>query len=322
MELKKRSGTCTEEIFWECVGEIGWRNKPDAHDVKRACLMAWTPEFGSSFSRMFGVRKSQVYKRFIQYENEGLSEIERGEYYLGDDGFDDFCSHIVGLGRETFIREMENPRKMFERACDGDYFESFSYCIPHDVNRGTTWEWWVEMHRYPTTKEEFESDHRYPTDKRESFEGFMVRIRRQHKDWQMGDWAYLDPDHYACRSRFYGDCCGAFVNALSNQESLTRYEQLALEFATMLMCYFGALDLGKTEDALEASEEALRAWWSLFHIDEDLGALREAHASLLPTRGNHTCGGENLINDHRLYMGGLEGFECRHHLKLIREASV
>jgi hypothetical protein len=30
-------------------------------------------------------------------------------------------------------------------------------------------------------------------------------------------------------------------------------------------------------------------------------------------------GGENTINDHRIYMGGLSGFKCQHHYKLLKK---
>ncbi|MHC4432399.1 MAG: hypothetical protein ACYTBS_11215 [Planctomycetota bacterium] len=320
MELKKRSSSCTEDNFWECVAEIGWSKDVDTSLAKRACLIAWTPEFGKSFREILEKRESEVYRRFLEFEKMDLSKRERDMYYMGDDSFGDFCSHVVGMGREVFMEEMENPRKLFERAKDGKYWEKFSYCIPYEPHPDTTWEKWVEMHRYATTEEEFEAERRY-RDSDESFEEYMDNIRRSHKDWQMGDWAYLDPGHYVPLARRYHTRCGALVAALSSQESLTKEERQALDFATMLMGYFGALDLGKTEAALEASEGALQAWWGLYHIAEDLGALRKAHIDLLPMVSG-VYGGENTINDHRRYMGGLEGFGCRHHLKMIREAAA
>jgi hypothetical protein len=284
-------------------------------------LIAWAPEFGKSFREILEKRESEVYKRFTEFERMDLSKRERDLYYMGDDSFGDFCSHVVGMGREVFMEEMENPRKLFERAKGGDYWEKFSYCIPYEPRPESTWEEWVKMHGYPTTEEEFEADRRY-NDYDESFEEHMDTILRNYKDWVMGDWAYLDPEHYVTLARRYHTRCGGLVAALSSQESLTKEEQWALDFATMLMGYFGALDLGKTEAALEASEEALRAWWGLYHIAKDLGALRQSHVDLLPMSSDGPYGGENTINDHRRYMGGLEGFKCRHHLKLIRDAAA
>jgi len=87
----------------------------------------------------------------------------------------------------------------------------------------------------------------------------------------------------------------------------------------MLTRYFNLLVNEKTEEALAESESALRAWWGLYHLAENVGAFRSAHKDLLPMVGNGTYGGENLINDHREFMGGISGFKCKFHLKEIQQ---
>lgn len=324
MELKKRTGKCTEGVFWECVSEIGWSNKngPDSTYVKRACLKAWTPEFGSSFRDILWEREGEVSRRFSTLERESLSDEERGEYYLGDDGFGDFCSHVVGMGKAVFEDELENPRKLFERARGSDYKEKFSYCIPHEANPQSTWEKWKEMHGQAadTTEEEWKKEwesgrYGYSDD---TFEDYLERSRRQHIDHQIGDWSYLDPGHYVPYAKRYHRLSAAFVSELSHAEVLTKDEACALDFATLLMNYFESLVNGDTEVALGISDEATRAWWGLHYIDEDLGALRKSHAALLPMAGS-PYGGENTINDHRIYMGGLPGFKCKEHYNFLRE---
>jgi len=325
MEMKKRSGPCTEDLFWDCVAEIDWASKPKTDQAKRAILLSWTPEFGAEFSKLLEQKERKVCKTFLAYEREELSERQRDQYYLGDDGFGDFCSHVVGMGREVFEAEVENPQKLFERACERNFKEKFSYCIPDAPSPDTTFETWVKMHRYPITQEDYDAEKRYDLnclgDEDETFEEHMELIRRTHRDWQLGGWAYVDPGHYVPRAKSLHARAAAFVAAFEEGEELTRREGEAVVFATMLMHYFAAVVDGKTEEALLGSEEAMRAWWSLYYIDRNVGALRRQHSDLLPMAGGE-YGGENLINDHRVFMGGLDEFKCRHHLNLLIEAST
>ncbi len=324
MKMKKRTGNCTEDIFWECVSEMGWDGGDGWDATKRECLFAWSPEFGSSFREILEAKELEVCSRFVDFAENNLSRNERDEYYLSDDGFGDFCSHVVGLGREVFVEEMENPRKLFERARDGDYQEKFSYCIPDKGEPDLSWERWVKMHAPQGVtsedewKKEWEASGYGEPD--EIFEDHLDKMRRQLVDYQLGDWSYLDPGHYVPLSKRYHRRCAAFVADLAGLETRTCSEQDALGFATLLMHYFYALIEGRTEEALEASEEALRAWWGLHYIDKDLGALRKFQAELLPMAGNGMYGGENSINDHRIFMGGLPKFKSRHHYKLFLES--
>lgn len=317
MKMKKRTGKCTEDIFWDCVSEIGWKDKDEPHPnrVKRACLIAWTAEFGSSFWEILGEKEGEVSRQLSNYQ----PRFSDGEYSLGSDSFGDLCSHVVGLGRVTFQDEMENPQKVFWRARDENFREKFSYCIPHEANPQTTWEKWMEMHGAADEKsweEEWESGRYGHHDA--TFEEHVERTRRQHVDHQLGDWSYLDPGHYVPMAKRYHSLSSAFVAEMSSLEAPNNDEKAAMGFAALLMAYFGALVDGNTEDALSASDEALRAWWGLYYIDKDLGALRKVHAELLPmSEGQY--GGENTINDHRIYMGGLPGFKCQHHYKLLQE---
>lgn len=325
--MKKRIGTCTEDIFWECVSEIGWNDASSVNtgQAKRACLVAWTPEFGNSFREILGEKEGEVSRCFAELEKRGLSADERDEYYLGGDGFGDLCSHVVGLGRETFEDELRNPRKLFERVRDSKYQEKFSYCIPYEANPQTTWEKWVEMHapdgnpNLEAWEEKWEQGGFGCSD--ETFEDYLERSRRQHLDHQLGDWAYMDAGHYAPLAKRYHRRSAALVAHLTEIDSPTADEQNALGFAALLMHYFGALVDGETEKALEASEEALRAWWGLHYIDEDLRGLRRSQADLLPM-SDGLYGGENTINDHRIYMGGLKGFSCRAHYDALKRSDA
>lgn len=317
MELKKRTGLCTEDAFWECVAEIDWPANNEKGMTKRECLIAWTMEFGVSFRKIMETKQSEVYDLFSEFERNELTSSQRSKYYLGDDGFGDFCSHVVGCGQEVFETEMEDPMELYKRACKSDYVECFSYCIPYEPSQpGATLDEFLEARKYPKTEEEWEGSYYFRD--YDSYEGFTRMLNRECRHAQIGDWQMLEWEHYAQWAEPNHSHIAAFVAEIVDPSP---WESKALEHATLLMKYLGDLLNGKTDKALAASASALEAWWGLYYIAKDMGELREKHAELLPMISLGQYGGENLINDHRIYMGGLEGFKCQHHLNLCRKAA-
>jgi len=317
MGITKREGECTEGVFWDCVAEIGWPVKSTTL-TKADILRAWTPEFGTSFRKLMEAKVSEVYN-IVEREERRLDEnmtrsTTRDSYYLSDDGLSDFCNHIVGMGWAVFNDETRHPEKLFKRAAARDYEESFSYVVPYEPSwQGKTFEEFAEGMGYDLQEENF-SSHRMDD---RNFEEYMASIRESYMETTRGDWRNIEAEHYARWAERILPYCAAFLAELEPTTPV-QDEQMAAEFASVLTRYLTLLVHEKTEEALEFSEDALRAWWGLYHIAEDIGALRSAHKDLLPMCGNGTYGGENLINDHRQYMGGLEGFRCRFHLKEIR----
>jgi len=312
MTMKKRTGTCTEEIFWECVEEMGWGSGRDYDAIKRECLLAWTQEFGASFDSVFGAKKSEVYRAAADIED-----------YIGDDSRSDLSSHIVGLGKEVFEYEKSDIAALTARLNNSDYRESFAYAVPDPGSPNITWDRYAEMHGYPRTQEEFDDwkSTRRNTDGM-TLESVTERFMGQMEEYKLGDWSNVDPRKYARWSRDYLDDILEFSNALLEENSRHNKEEEALGFSHTVASYFRLLAEHKTEEALEVSEQALSAWWGLVFIAEELGVFREMHKNLLPMYGygKNFYGGENLINEHRIYMGGLKGFPCRHHRKLAEEA--
>ena len=47
------------------------------------------------------------------------------------DSWDDTLAHIVGLGEEEYKKNITEPERIIRRYRDGEYKESFSYCIPY-----------------------------------------------------------------------------------------------------------------------------------------------------------------------------------------------
>jgi len=321
MELTKRNKNCTEDIFWECVKEMDWASDPDHDVVKRACLVAWTPEFGTEFSKVYGEKHSIVGKVFQEYAENDLSRRQRDEYYLGDDSFGDFCSHVVGMGREVFDAELANPEMLYERVVKGDYSESFGYCIPNTPSKDRGFEDFAKCMGYDITEEEWKGSYR-ETSRDETFEEYMKSIRDVYFNHTKGDWAYIMDEHYFKLANRYNDHLSEFVEELGGSSpSPDADESEALALAKGLMVYFQAVLDRDREKAIKISETALESWWRLYYIAEDQGNLRAKHADLLPM-GDQRHGGENTINDYRIYMGGLPKFKCMYHLHLIRKEAA
>jgi len=317
MELKKRSGTCTEETFWEVISEIDWENNQDTSVIKRACLIAWAPEFGASFRKILDKKEGEVGRALEKYEDD---PDEQRDYYLGDDGFGDMCSHVVGLGRETFEAEVADPKKLVKRAQKSDYVECFSYGIPYEARPDMTWEKWSKLFGYGMTEKEFNNDYRLE-DRSETFEEHMESQKRAFRDYQLGDWALLDPDHYASMAKYHFNRLMKFKDAIAEDEGTpSTHEIIALDFVTLLILYFKDLVDGRTNSALAKSESAMHAWWGAHHVAVELGEIKQKHIEFLTMVGKTMYSGENLINDHRRYMGGKPAFKCKHHLKEFRES--
>lgn len=309
MEITKREGECTEGVFWDCISEISWPVKSSTL-VKARILRAWSPEFGTSFQKILEAKTDEVGRVFREYEEQELSASQRDRYYLSDDGIGDFCSHVVGLGWAVFNDEVRHPEKLVKRAIKRDFEECFSYVIPYEPTwQGKTFEEWAEAMGYDLREENF-STARYGD---RDFEEHISLIHESYMRCVRGDWRNIEPDHYVKWAERLLPDCAAFLANLSAPTAVDE-EADAAEHASVLTRYLNLLVNEETEEALEMSEQALQSWWTLYHIAVDIGALRSAHAALLPMVGNGTYSGENLINDHRQYMGQIEGFKCRFHL--------
>ena len=310
IDITKREGDCDESTFWACVAEIQW--PVENNDlVKAEILRAWTPEFGTAFRKILTEKENAVYKA-VEDGEKHLDQETRGSYYLSDDGLSDFCAHVVGMGWAVFSGETRDPAKLFKRAADHDYKENFSYVVPYEPSTTRSFEDWAETMGHTLDAEHWRPDFHHPD---ETFDEHVALIRKNWSECILGDWAKIEPDHYAQWAAMDLPGIAAFLAELENPS--TQGEVDAIEFAATLTRYFSLLVNEKTDEAVAESEDALRAWWGLYHLAENVGALRSAHRDLLPMAGA-PHGGENLINDHREFMGGLSGFKCRFHLNEIK----
>ncbi len=110
-----------EERFWEIVAEMDWPNV-DFDTAKRVFMERHDQAVATDVRREFGRLKRQLY--------------DRAELTAISDSCDDNLAHIIGLGKEEYYRCMERPLLVREREDNGDYRESFAYCIPFEEDYG------------------------------------------------------------------------------------------------------------------------------------------------------------------------------------------
>jgi len=304
---KKRDGECNEEIFWECVTEIGWPSRSSSV-IKRDLIHAWNQDFSESFRKIFGEKTRQVGKALDEYEER--NEID---YYLGDDSFSDLSAHVVGLGKDVFSREVDDTELLVKRIKASDYKESFAYCIPYAGSSTKSFEDYMTLMGYPMDEEGWSHRNSFDGDPLETFEEYMEHMREDHACARAGDWRNIEHEHYVNMAKPYQRRCEIFVKEMNEQGSLSEVEKDAVQLASELSSFFQNLNT-------DASESALSNWWKLYMIMQS-GELRDKHAKLLPMAGNRMYGGENLINDFRFYIGNLERFKCMHHYKEMKKVA-
>lgn len=118
----------TDNECWEIIAKIDWeKNGPTMNTTATSKVLAVR----------LGAEKSSALRSFVYNKEQTLSnaftkwEQETGKNFgLGDDGFGDLCSHIVGLGKEKYEAHLAKPSLAFSRAKSLNFVEKFSYCIP------------------------------------------------------------------------------------------------------------------------------------------------------------------------------------------------
>jgi len=117
------------ETFWTLVADIGWGTKTtDVSAIKSRLVREWSREQADAFNSVLYNLEGELYQKL------DASDLEFG---LGDDGFGDLISHILGLGKEDFWAVMSDPRLALKRAnapygSPEGHAEKFAYCIPDD----------------------------------------------------------------------------------------------------------------------------------------------------------------------------------------------
>ena len=105
----------TDEEFWTIVAELGW--PATGYDQAKLLFMQrYDVSVSTAFSREFRRRKGALTKA------AGVDWI--------CDSWDDVRAHVIGLGKDEYDKVIANPQLIIDRERNGEYVESFAYCIP------------------------------------------------------------------------------------------------------------------------------------------------------------------------------------------------
>ena len=121
--MENKGDTMTDAKFWEFVELAKW--PCDYNKAKIMYRKLLSKEECAEFRKI----KSRFYKAMDAYISEKDPDNDLG---LGDDGYNDLLSHIIGLGEDNYkkcLKDFELVKKLSET-----YKESFDYCIPYDFD--------------------------------------------------------------------------------------------------------------------------------------------------------------------------------------------
>lgn len=117
----------TEQEFWAITEPYGWGVSTTDYSAIRSDLIGRiTPDESMLMFHTFRELKGKLMTAIEGYEHRTGARCP-----VGDDGFEDLCAHIIGLGKAAYEAHLANPALAIERAERRDYKESFGYAIPH-----------------------------------------------------------------------------------------------------------------------------------------------------------------------------------------------
>jgi hypothetical protein len=115
-----------ENEFWELVERVQWSPNHDyTLGKQRLVRHLRTAERCQAFRETYDQLRFAVSETISEYEVEHATTL-----VASSDSYEDLVAHIVGLGRSGYESSLRQPDIIFHRAMEGDYSESFSYCVP------------------------------------------------------------------------------------------------------------------------------------------------------------------------------------------------
>jgi hypothetical protein len=117
--MTTQTNTMTDADFWSLVAEIGWGTKTTNYKPVEMTFLRRGLEFTTAFRA-----------KYDEFESILYSAAAKAGFDYCCDSWGDTLSHVIGLGKDEFERNVANPRLLVERDQSGDYREKFSYCIP------------------------------------------------------------------------------------------------------------------------------------------------------------------------------------------------
>jgi len=117
--------------YWKEVEQMGWGKTSLNYEALALEFHAkWGKRKMQAVRRFVSTKVSDLYTRIKEWEKK--NDIVLAIY--SDDGFNDVCYHIVGLGEKAFNKAMAIPKLVEARynstyESKGGYTESFAYCF-------------------------------------------------------------------------------------------------------------------------------------------------------------------------------------------------
>jgi hypothetical protein len=179
------TGTCTKDQFWAEVERLGWGTKTtDYEAIKAEILERWDSEFLRTFKELYYEFEGKLYERVSNYA-------QANNYYseLGDDGFGDLISHVIGLGYQFMEEGMEHPRRVIDRGRAYDFTEKFSYSLP-DPPRGAGLTYEQALAKARAENERYDEDE-------DSAEDHELFLQVEAYEIMLGDKCHQEPGYYA-----------------------------------------------------------------------------------------------------------------------------
>ena len=115
-----------QRFFWEIVEEIGWETKTvDYHAVKKDLVKRYSKFTLEIFCKQYKLFYNGLKDAIKDYNAKNNASIP----YSGRDAHWDTLSHIVGLGYDEYMKNINNPKRVEERLDSSNYVENFCYCF-------------------------------------------------------------------------------------------------------------------------------------------------------------------------------------------------
>lgn len=117
--------------YWNEVAQMGWgKSSVNYEALSREYHAKWGKRKMQAVRRFVGKQVSALYTRIKEWEKVH----DRVLSIYSDDGFNDVCYHVVGLGEESFKAAMDNPvlvEKQYNSKYGNKagYTESFAYAF-------------------------------------------------------------------------------------------------------------------------------------------------------------------------------------------------
>ena len=117
-----------EEKYWEVIGQIGWGTKCTKKEEVADILRPMDPVFVRRLYTFIVRKRNELTVAFDAYAMSKTGSI-KNFWGVGDDGFWDLRSHIVGLGEILYYKCKEEPEIAKKIADTRQFIENFEYGI-------------------------------------------------------------------------------------------------------------------------------------------------------------------------------------------------